>query len=252
MEQRWIVSPQYFEAAEPGLAVLAPPDAVRNGPHALADRSDASMALVHRPIVAFVRDEAAAGRQPVSLTGDCCAAIPVLAGLQAAGIAPAVVWVDAHGDFNTPETSPSQFLGGMPLAMMAGRGPQGLMAASGAAAVAEERIVLVDGRDLDPLEAEAVAGSGLVHIEVAALGDLRLPAPVLLHIDMDVLDAAEAPAFNYPVKGGPGPAALAEALAGFSAANRIACLSISGWTPSIDADGRTATACREALKPLIG
>ncbi|MEL7348291.1 MAG: arginase family protein [Pseudomonadota bacterium] len=251
MNDRWIVTPQYFEHPEPGLLAIAPAEAERNAVPAMAERSPEAMAALHRPIAAAVAAALAEGQRAVSLAGDCCAAVPALAGCQRASIAPAVVWVDAHGDFNTPETSPSQFLGGMPLAMMTGRGAQWMMEAVGATPIADQTVTLVDGRDLDPLEAQAVAASGLAHIDTTALADLRLGAPVLLHIDMDVLDAAEAPAFNYPVPGGPRSGELAAALSAFAAANEIACLSISAWSPSKDADGATGRACMAALAPLL-
>ncbi|MEM6676978.1 MAG: arginase family protein [Pseudomonadota bacterium] len=251
MTDRWIVTPQYFEAPEPQLFDVAPGDALRNGPHAIKGRDAAAMATLHRPIAAAVAAALRAGDRAVSLAGDCCAAVPALAGCQQAGRRPKLVWIDAHGDFNTPETSPSQFLGGMPLAMMVGRGPQWMMDGVTAAPMAEAEVVLVDARDLDPLEAEAVAGSGLEHITVEALTELSLEGPVLLHIDMDVLDAETAPAFNYPVPGGPGAAAMARALERFAARHQIACVSISAWSPSKDADGATGRACMAALAPLF-
>lgn len=251
MRDQWIVTPQYFEHAEPALVGEAPNDAAVNGPHAIADREEAAMARLHRPIADAVAGALKAGARAVNLAGDCCAAVPALAGCQRAGLTPHIVWVDAHGDFNTPETSPSQFLGGMPLAMMVGRGPQWMMESVGATPAAEAAVTLVDGRDLDPLEAEAVSGSDLGHIETGALASLRLEGPVLLHIDLDVLDAGEAPAFNYPVQGGPDAAALADALAGFRAGNDIRCISLSAWSPSRDADGATGAACRRALAPLF-
>ncbi len=58
--------------------------------------------------------------------GDCVASLGVAAGLQRAGIEPSVAWLDAHGDFNTWETTPSGFMGGMPLAVLAGLGDQSI------------------------------------------------------------------------------------------------------------------------------
>ncbi|MEL6576474.1 MAG: arginase family protein [Pseudomonadota bacterium] len=251
MTDHWIVTPQYFEHAEPDLVGEAPAAAIVNGPHPIAGRGAAELAVLHRPVADAVAAALEKEARAVNLAGDCCAAVPALAGCQRAGLAPHIVWVDAHADFNTPETSPSQFLGGMPLAMMVGRGPQWMMDAVGAKPAPEASVTLVDGRDLDPLEAEAVANSALSHIETVALGALKLDGPVLLHIDLDVLDATAAPAFNYPVPGGPDAAELAAALSAFRAANDIRCISLSAWSPSKDADGRTGAACRQALKPLF-
>lgn len=246
MVDRWLVTPQFFEEPEPRLVDAAPRDAAVNRV-AIADRSPESLARLHQPIAAFVAQATRAGDRPVSLAGDCCAAIPVLAGLQAAGVAPHVVWIDAHGDFNTPETSPSQFLGGMPLAMMVGRGPQWMMRAAGARPIAESAVTAVDLRDLDPLERKAIDASDVAMIAVDTFAGLRIGAPVHLHVDFDVLDAAEAPAFRYPAPGGPSPAQAAAALARFAVANTVVAVSYSAWAGDLDADGATAAACHRVM-----
>ncbi len=253
MPDRWILTPQYFEQPEPALAAAVMSDArMVNGPHAIADRRPDSMARLHRPIAAFVQDAARGGHRAVSVAGDCCAAAPVLAGLRAAEVEPHLVWIDAHGDFNTPETSPSQFLGGMPLAMIAGRGPQWMVQAVGLSPLPEHRIWLIDGRDLDPAERAALDASAVRRTGVAGLGSLRLEGPVMVHIDMDVLDADKAPAFNYPVSGGPSIAAVSRACREFVAENRIVAISVCGWTGALDVDGRTAAACRHVVEALVG
>jgi arginase len=253
MADRWILTPQYFEQPEPALAAAVMSGArMVNGPHAIPDRGPESMARLHAPIAEFVRDAARAGERAVSVAGDCCAAAPVLAGLRAGGVEPQLVWIDAHGDFNTPETSPSQFLGGMPLAMIAGRGPQWMAQAVGLSPFAEARIWLIDGRDLDPLERAALDASAVRRTGVAGLGSLRLDGPVMVHIDMDVLDAEKAPAFQYPVRGGPSVAAVSRACREFAHANRVVAVSVCGWTGALDEDGRTAAACRHVLEALVG
>ena len=76
------------------------------------------MGVLYRGLARLVEGEDA----PVVISGDCMVAIGVLAGLQARGIDPTLLWFDAHGDFHTWETTASGFLGGMPLAMVSGRG----------------------------------------------------------------------------------------------------------------------------------
>jgi len=73
-------------------------------------------------LYAGLADRVAAGAEARVQAGDCVAALGVVAGLQRRGIDPHVVWLDAHGDFNTWETSPSGFLGGMPLPRLPGAG----------------------------------------------------------------------------------------------------------------------------------
>ncbi len=252
MQNHWLLSPQYFETHELALSAAVPEDCTVNGPHDIADRDAECMAALHRPIKTFVEDAAREGARAVSVAGDCCAAVPVLAGLQASGIEPALVWIDAHGDFNTPETSPSQFLGGMPLAMMVGRGPQWMCEAVGLHPIPEEQVWLIDGRDLDPLEREALDASAVRRTGIAGLGSLELDAPVHLHIDMDVIDADECPAFNYPVSGGPKASDCAAALSAFVAKNKIAAISVSGWTGALDWDGCTSDACKDLLQAALG
>ncbi len=252
MRSRWLVTPFYFEHPEPALFTAAPARAEANAPGRIADRSPGALARMHRPIAAFAERAARAGLRPVSLAGDCCASVPVMAGLAAAGVEATLVWIDAHGDFNTPETSPSQFLGGMPLAMMAGRGPQWMCEAVGLSPIDEERIWLVDGRDLDPLEREALDSSGVRRASVAEIAGLDLSGPVCVHIDLDVIDAAEAPGFNYPVPGGPGAEETAAACAALAARADIRAVSISGWTEARDRSGRTGAACRRVLRALTG
>lgn len=236
MSDRWLVTPMFFERPEPAIAEIAPVGSALNDGRP-ADRSGSELLNAHAPIRAFVEATLAAGDRPISLAGDCCASMPALAGLQAAGVAPTLVWLDAHGDFNTPETSPSQFLGGMPLAMMAGRGPQWLCEANGVAPIAEEKIVLVDGRDLDPLEKAALDGSAVRRIPTEALATLAAPGPVHLHIDLDIVSADVFPGFSYPAPGGPGPRDVKAAIDAFAATADIRAVSISGWTAALDPKG---------------
>ncbi|HSR15845.1 MAG TPA: arginase family protein, partial [Gemmatimonadales bacterium] len=113
------------------------------------------MAVLYDHLAAWV----AGHDRPLVYAGDCMAAIGMLAGLQRRGIDPALLWFDAHGDFHTWETTRSGFLGGMPLAMLTGRGEQTVVAGAGLRPLPDERVVLVDARDLDPGEEEAVAAS---------------------------------------------------------------------------------------------
>src|SRR5690606_4453544 len=103
------------------------------------------------------------GHAALVLAGDDTAAIGVVAGLQhaeGAGARIGVVWVDAHGDFNTPETSFSGILAGMPVAILAGlAGPIWREAAGLAAPVPTDRIVLAGTRELDDKERDLLAST---------------------------------------------------------------------------------------------
>ena len=145
------------------------------------------------------------GETPVCAVGDCCQSIAVMAGLARNGITPTLIWFDSHGDLNTWETTPSGFIGGMPLAMLTGRGDRRMMQAVGLAPMADEKVILTDARDLDPGERDLLKASRIRHVEDAAdLPDVSLPkGPIYVHFDMDILDSRSAPAFMYPVPGGP-------------------------------------------------
>ena len=250
MKNHWILTPQFFEKPEPVLGEIVPVGTIVNGPHAILDRTAASMARLHQPIASFTADTLGAGARPISVAGDCCASIPVLAGIRAAGIEPTLVWIDAHADFNTPETSPSQFLGGMPLAMIVGRGPQWMCESVGLVPFPEDRVWLIDGRDLDLKERDALDASAVRRTGMAGLEKLTIATPVHLHLDIDVINASEAPGTNYPVSGGPSVADTVSACKDFAAANDIIAISISGWTGSLDRDGKTKNACSAILEVL--
>ena len=83
----------------------------------------------------LVADAVASDAIPVIYAGDCCIILPVIVGLQSRGVDPFVVFYDAHGDFNTWETTESDFIGGMPLAMAIGRGEMTIAEACGMRAV---------------------------------------------------------------------------------------------------------------------
>src|SRR6266498_1333711 len=155
----------------------------------------------------------AAGFFPLIVGGDCLVALGAVSGL----LDPpntAVAWIDAHGDFNTPETTISGYLGGMPLACAVGRGLDELRERSTLAApVPERNVALIGTRDLDPPEERALAASSVMQIRADDLGsdpavlDRTLHAlgslpNLYLHVDIDVLDPSEAPGVDYPAAGG--------------------------------------------------
>ena len=151
-----------------------------------------------------------------------------LAGLQRAGHDPSIVWFDAHGDIHTIASSTSQYLGGMPLRMIIGGDPDELTGPLGDRTLADDRAVLVDARDLDPGEVEFLATSRVRRSSVDELtADDLPPGPVLIHIDLDVIDAAEVPGMRFPVADGPSSDAVLAAVARLYATGRVVLLSLS-------------------------
>ena len=159
----------------------------------------ARMSLLHRAAADAVTQAA----RPLVLSGDCPTARASVAGLQRRHPDLAVLWLDAHGDFNTPAISTSGYLGGMALAMLTGRTPGLFDDTLGLRPVPDTSVVLADARDLDPAEHDALTTSQVRRVPAdpaaitSALGQLG-PAPVYLHLDIDVIDSAELPGARFP------------------------------------------------------
>jgi arginase family enzyme len=144
-------------------------------------------------LTAAVRDGAR-----VFVTGSCHIAIATLPELAQEYPGLRIAWFDAHPDFNTPQSSPSGFLGGMPLSHACGVWGEG-------GTLDPERVHLIGIRDVDPGERQLL-DAHRVHETPPTEG------PVFVHLDLDVLDPSEMPA-RYPVTGGMSWDELGEALA---------------------------------------
>lgn len=257
-ENRFILTPFFLDEFEEGLEDLARPGWRINRPALPTGKTpggekQARMVALYQPLRDAVAEAVEQGKRPVSVAGDCCTTLGVLAGLQQAGLRPTLIWFDAHGDFNTWETTPSGFLGGMPLAMAVGRGEQTMVEGVGLTPLPEEKVILTDARDLDPGEREAVEASAVTHVpQVEALLAMELPAgPLYVHFDTDVLDPEEAPAMNYAAPGGPSVAAVRRMFRRLAESGRVAVVSLSSWAPELDEDGRSQRACLSLLEELL-
>ncbi len=145
-----------------------------------------------------VEDALNRGAFPILTAGDCSICMTTLPAVVRHRPDAHVLWLDAHGDFNSPETTPSGFLGGMCLAAACGVWDPGLGAAP---AIDPARVVMCGVRDLDAGERALVEAQG---VAVLAPGDVaeRLDGlPVYVHLDLDVLDPSVLPA-QFPVPGG--------------------------------------------------
>ena len=205
MQNQMILTPFFLDEPLPELEVLAAPDWIINKPLLPDGEKQQRLSALHKPLADFTQQIVLNGKLPVSIAGDCCTTLGMLTGLQRAGRDPALIWFDAHGDFNTWETTPSGFLGGMPLAMMVGREEQTMPKAQALSPLAENRVILTDARDLDPGEKQLIEESDVIHLpDVKNLLNAMLPnAPLYIHIDMDIINPANAPAMNYLAAGGP-------------------------------------------------
>ncbi len=176
------------------------------------------VAEVNREVATLVADAIADGSFPV-LAGGTCNHLPgVIGGLQTAYGAEArigLLWLDAHGDFNTPSTTMSGMLGGMPVAVVAGLCHPPIREAAGIRSpLSTDRIVMVDVRNLDPEEERLIRSTDVEIVgfgpneDVSAIRDAiqRLAERVDLidlHIDADILDVQFQP--NHPTAEPNGP-----------------------------------------------
>jgi arginase len=192
-----------------------------------------------------------AGVPTTVLSGDCLVAVAVLAGAQRGGVHPAMVWFDAHGDVHTLDTTTSGYLGGLSLRLLLGAHPELLAGPLGLQPLTEDRTVLVDARDLDPAEAEWLAGSAVRRTTVAGLDPDGLPpGPLIVHVDVDVVDDAELPGLLFPASGGPSASEVVAAVRRIQDTGRVTVLDIAcPWRPS--ADGRVRQARSDLLRALV-
>lgn len=250
---RILVTPFFIDQARPAHLRLSTFAAWINQPVVTGATPLERVAAIGEPLAAQVHRVLQAGDRPVSIAGDCCSVISVVAGLQRSGMAPRLLWLDAHGDFNTPETSPSGFLGGMPLAMLVGRGDQTVMRRLGTRPLPEADVVLCDARDLDPQERVALDGSGVTRLaSVERLLALDLTdRPLHVHLDVDLINPGEAPAMAYATAGGPGVVELAAMASHLSVTARPVSVSVTTWAFDQDADRSTERACLRVLSALL-
>jgi arginase len=253
MENHFILTPYFIDQSEPFLNRYLKEGWELNTVTLPDTDPQGKASAVHKPLADKVEKTLKAGKRPVSIAGDCCATIPVMAGLQRAGITPTFLWLDSHGDFNTWETTPSGFLGGMPLAMIAGLGELRMNQAVGLEPIPAENIILADGRDLDPGEKILVEESGIRHIQdFSSLNDFPFEGPVYLHFDCDVLHLDDVSAVKYPAKGGPRASEVAEVFKHLKSRLNIIAISatIGSWDKDLGDIEKSDKVARELLELL--
>ena len=143
-----------------------------------------------------VEDMLATGAFPVLTSSDCSVCMTTFQAVVRHAPDVRVLWLDAHGDFNTPDTTPSGFLGGMCLAAACGRWDAGF-----APALEPSRVLMCGVRDLDPGERVLVETAGVGVARPAEVADVLRGARVYVHLDLDVLDPSILPS-QFPVDHG--------------------------------------------------
>lgn len=213
-----------------------------------------------------VRKALEAGALPLVLGGDHSIAIGTLAG--AASVKQCgVIWFDAHGDFNTPETTSSGNIHGMPLAASLGRGDERLVSCGGFVAKAKEKnVALIGARDLDPEERESLRQSRISVFtmqDIDEMGMKRVMRQALaaaldgtegfvLSLDMDALDPLEAPGVGTPVRGGLTYREAHLAMELLAETGALIAMEVVEVNPILDTRNQTAELAVELIASALG
>jgi arginase len=227
------------------------------------------MALANANFADMVREGLGEAQITIGLEANCNDLLGMLSGLKYDGEGKArrvgLVFIDAHGDFNTPETTLSGMLGGMPVAIAAGHALHNLRKTAGLEQpLPIEHIVWGGVRDLDPLEAErfdeyrvqqfSVQDMRALSAELKAqMDDLAGKVDVIyVHVDMDVLDPAEVPGHDLAVDDGPTSEELAAAIQLMFENPKTVALGIAS-TPAfnLDPDGVSRQAALRLVEGAI-
>ena len=201
---------------------------------------------------------------PLVLAGNCNSCLGTLAGLSPSQVG--IIWFDAHGDFNTPETTRSGFFDGMALAAATGNCWKALSSKiSDFRPVAEERVLLVGVRDLDGAEEELLKRSrvtvlradqirrdGIAAVLKPALARLQSKVQeIYLHLDIDVLDPTEAPANEYSAPGGLSVTELEQAVGMIAGRFAIRAAALTAYNPDYDPDNKTLRVGLRLLRAIV-
>jgi len=200
---------------------------------------------------------------PIVLAGNCNSCLGTLAGIGQNPLG--VVWFDAHGDFNTPETTLSGFFDGMGLAMATGRCWRPLLGTiPGFSPVADANVVHIGARDLDPEEARLLQESEVQVVKPGEEGNRMRTAiqtalnklgkkvsRVYLHVDIDVLDTGEALPNHLAVPGGLSVELVEEVIGMVKERFEVCAGAITSFEPDYDKDDQVLDAGIRIIKAFV-
>jgi arginase len=221
---------------------------------------------LYRALAKEVAEARRNGKFPLILSGNCGATLGAIAGAGTTRLG--VVWFDAHGEFNTPETTTSGFLDGMGLAIATGLCWKRLAAAiPGFRPIPSSNILLMGGRDFDEGEQDRLKQSGVTVVDLAALEQTSIQNALYsgistlvhdadeihLHIDPDALDPKEAPAnsYQFATEGGMSVEQLSQAIALIKKDLHITSATIASFEPEYDPQGKTLDALLNLIKQIV-
>ncbi|MDK2854798.1 MAG: arginase [Bacillota bacterium] len=213
-----------------------------------------------------VREVVEAGDLPLVLGGDHSIAIGTLAGVAAVKEC-GVLWIDAHGDFNTPETTRSGNIHGMPLAASLGRGDERLVGCGGFVPKAKEKnVALIGARDLDPEERDALRRSRISVFTMQDIDEMGMKRVmqqaiaaaldgtegIAVSLDMDALDPLVAPGVGTPVRGGLTYREAHLAMELIAETGALLSLEVVEVNPILDYRNQTAELAVELIASALG
>jgi arginase len=219
---------------------------------------------LQRLLAQRVRAAKERGALPLILSGNCSSVLGTLGGIEAHQTG--IIWFDAHGDFNTPETTTGGFLDGMGLATATGRCWTKLtQSIPGFTAIPDERVLLVGVRQLDDgeqalleqsqitlLRSEQIRESGLHRGLERTLTKLHSHVQhIYLHIDLDVLDVQVGRANSYATQGGLFVEELEQAITFIAQQFNIAAIAFTAYDPSCDPEENILRAGLRLMKHAV-
>lgn len=260
---------QGFEVADAGNVHVHPPESMtapNPRAHYLKEISEASEELAQMVEAALDEDSI-----PVVLGGDHSIAIGSVAGVASYyhkhGQKIGIVWLDAHSDVNTPESTPSGNIHGMPLAALLGRGAKELTHIAGfAPKVLPENVVIIGARSVDPPERELLKELNIRVVTMSEL-DERGMATVIkeavdiatkdtagFHVtmDMDFIDPTYAPGVGTPERGGATYRESHLAMEKLADSGKVLSVEITEVNPLFDTSNQTATLAVELILSALG
>jgi arginase len=244
------------------IAVPGPESADPGNPRAKFDALIEEACLTLRACVAQI---ATVGQFPLVLGGDHSIAMGTVAGLLDAWGDVGVLWIDAHGDINTPETSPSGNVHGMPVATILGKSGLGAPLGWTSRSLSPERVVLFGTRTLDPGERATIRNLGVRTFTMSEIDQRgiklcvdeavqRLAGPGGIHIsfDIDAVDPLEAPGVGTPWPGGLTYREAHLAMELLAATGHVRAMEVVEVNPIADHENRTGKLAAELILSALG
>ena len=211
-----------------------------------------------------VADIVKGGAMPIVLGGDHSIGMGTIAGLSRAGHRVGVIWVDAHGDINTPETTPSGNVHGMPFAVALGLAEDPFPKALRGTTDGKNGVLLAI-RDIDLGEKDNIKRSGVTPITMSDIDRLGMHAAmekaiavasngdgIHISLDMDAIDPDEAPGVGTPVRGGLTYREVQLAMEMLASCGKLRSIEVCEVNPILDRENRTASLAVELIASALG